>query len=76
MEKFLPDVENMDLVFIAAQECVQGKIQNRVNQIELYLGTKGFSPIDTESVFGCMYQMFLTCFAKKELMKDVSRPRF
>lgn len=76
MDKFFPDVENTDLIFIAAQECAQGKISSRVGEIEMHLRGKGFLPIDETSVFGCMYQMFLTCFAKKELMKDVSRVRF
>lgn len=40
------------------------------------MDSKGFDPIDKEGVFGWMYQMFITCFAKKELMKDISRVRF
>ena len=73
VQKLLPDVEQFDLVFFAAQECVGGKITQRHQQMELYLSQKGFKNIDTQNGNISMFQMFLTCYAKATLFKDISR---
>ena len=41
--------------------------------MELYLSQKGFKNIDTQNGNISMFQMFLTCYAKATLFKDISR---
>ena len=46
LSKFAPDVEHIDLIFFAAQECIRSEIAARISQLELYLKRKGFENID------------------------------
>lgn len=37
MDKFLPDVADFSMVFIAGQECLANRMTGRMNQLELHL---------------------------------------
>jgi len=73
LEDFLPNVTDYDLVFLSSQECLAGKMNRRIQQLELFLNQKGFDNIDPQHSFISMYQMFLIVFIKKPLMNHLSR---
>ena len=45
----------------------------RVSQLEAYMKSKGFENIDQQHSYVYMFQMFLICFVKSSLSKEVSR---
>ena len=73
LEDFLPDIEDFDLVFLSGQECSVGKMNRRIQRLEMFLNEKGFENIDSQNSFVYMFQMFLVVFIKKSYKGDVSR---
>lgn len=60
------------MIFFASQECLGNKMTPRVQMLESYMKSKGFENIDQQHSFVYMFQMFLICFVKTSLSKEVS----
>lgn len=71
-QKMFACVQEFDLVFFSAQECIRSQRFNRIVQLEAYMGEQGFVNIDEKDDHVSQYEMFLICFVKKRLMKHVS----
>ena len=73
LETLLPNPQEHNLVFFASQECLGNKMTARVQQLEAYMKSKGFENIDQQHSYVYMFQMFLICFVKSSLSKEVSQ---
>ena len=73
LDTLLPNPQEHSLIFFASQECLGNKMTPRVQMLESYMKSKGFENIDQQHSFVYMFQMFLICFVKTSLSKEVSQ---
>ena len=70
-DKVFPDIAKFDLVIVCGQECKRQLKNARIIALEQFMDFKGFINLDTQ--YASMWEMFLICFVKKELLPHVSK---